>query len=199
MTQKPVEEIAIEIEINEPQYTIFKPDIMRTAILIEDYLRMKDYYRESLSKALTQERAVAEEKYNKMLEEQREVQSGLVKDIQHYKYVAEDVEALQQKNEALENALKETCNSPDLAYKLFDLRKEILSLTQKLTEAEDRIKITKIAYEVGSDKLSKELTQKLKVATDSFEKIANGGLFNPAKYEHIAREALSKLREGEGK
>src|SRR3990167_4999892 len=137
MTQKPVEEIAIEIEINEPQYTIFKPDIMRTAILIEDYLRMKDYYRESLSKALTQERAVAEEKYNKMLEEQREVQSGLVKDIQHYKYVAEDVEALQQKNEALENALKETCNSPDLAYKLFDLRKEILSLTQKLKVVEE--------------------------------------------------------------
>lgn len=164
MTQKPVEDLAQKIW--------------------SDYLTMKSMgVSESKSvgelhsawfEALTQERAVAEEKYNKMLEEQHEVQSGLVKDIQHYKYVAEDVEALQQKNEALENALKETCNSPDLAYKLFDLRKEILSLTQKLKVVEEG--------------LQKIIDWKFNWRGDCVKEA-----------QKLARTLISKLREEEGK
>ena len=41
-----------EIISNEPQYTIFKPDIMMTAVSIENFLEMRDYYRQSISQIL---------------------------------------------------------------------------------------------------------------------------------------------------
>lgn len=44
-------------------------------------------------------------KTKRLLEEQHAIQNGLIKDIQHYKHVAEDVERLEAENTRLENQL----------------------------------------------------------------------------------------------
>lgn len=77
-----------------------------------DWNKMRKFklLREEIVKALSEKDAqieAANKRYEQMLKEQHDIQNGVVRDIQHYTHVAEDVERLEAEKKRLEWSISE--------------------------------------------------------------------------------------------